>query len=175
MRWKIPLLLLYAGAFALVLLGSLEPAPPAFTARAESLHAKPFVMPTVQPVVIETVEHITPQEPIQTPVQAPQATPKPSTPQRGSLPSGSCASWIAAAGIDNPSAASFIFQKESGCRPQAVNGSGCAGLGQACPGSKLPCSLNDGVCQAKYFDGYAKSRYGSWSAALAFWQSHRWW
>ena len=47
---------------------------------------------------------------------------------------------------DNPYK-QFIYQHESGCRTNAVNSIGCAGLGQACPGTKLPCSLSDWVCQ----------------------------
>lgn len=71
--------------------------------------------------------------------------------------------------------AAYIYQHESGCRTEAVNGGGCAGIGQACPGSKMPCSLTDAPCQLGYFEAYALGRYGSWEAAYAFWQSHGWW
>lgn len=74
----------------------------------------------------------------------------------------------------NPYAA-YIYQHESGCRLDAVNGGGCAGIGQACPGSKLPCSLSDAPCQLAYFESYALGRYGSWEAAYQFWLSHGWW
>lgn len=70
--------------------------------------------------------------------------------------------------------AAFIYQRESGCNPAAVNGSGCRGIGQACPGSKLPCDA-DFACQHAWFEGYAISRYGSWEAAYAFWLRNHWW
>lgn len=69
----------------------------------------------------------------------------------------------------------FIYQHESGCRTHAVNSIGCVGLGQACPGSKLPCSLSDWGCQDAWFSNYAIQRYGSWEKAYQFWLSHRWW
>lgn len=74
----------------------------------------------------------------------------------------------------NPYAA-YIYQRESGCNPGSVNSSGCAGIGQACPGSKMPCSLTDAPCQLAYFEDYALGRYGSWEAAYQFWQFHSWW
>lgn len=69
----------------------------------------------------------------------------------------------------------YIYQHESGCRTDAVNSIGCAGLGQACPGSKLPCSLSDWACQDNYFSNYAIQRYGSWANAYAFWLNNHWW
>lgn len=69
----------------------------------------------------------------------------------------------------------FIYQHESGNNPGAVNSIGCAGLGQACPGSKLPCSLTDYACQDTFFTNYMLSRYGSWAKARAFWEANRWW
>lgn len=68
----------------------------------------------------------------------------------------------------------FIYMKESGNNPAAVNASGCRGLGQACPGSKLPCG-NDYACQDAWFTNYAISRYGSWENAYLFWLGHNWW
>lgn len=68
----------------------------------------------------------------------------------------------------------FIYQHESGNNPNAVNSIGCRGLGQACPGSKLPCGA-DYACQDAYFTNYALTRYGSWEAAYAFWVQHSWW
>lgn len=70
--------------------------------------------------------------------------------------------------------ASFIYMKESGCNPSAVNPSGCRGLGQACPGDKLPCDA-DFECQHKWFTGYAEGRYGSWEVAYNFWVANHWW
>ena len=72
-------------------------------------------------------------------------------------------------------AKAFIYQKESGNNPAAVNSIGCRGLGQACPGSKLPCSNTDYACQDAWFTNYALQRYGSWEAAYNFWVSHHWW
>lgn len=79
----------------------------------------------------------------------------------------------------------FIYKHESGCRTNAINSIGCIGLGQACPGSKLPCVVFDknghivnyGTwdCQDAYFSNYAIKRYGSWENAYYFWLSHRWW
>lgn len=71
--------------------------------------------------------------------------------------------------------AAYIYQRESGCNPGSVNPGGCAGIGQACPGSKMGCGLSDVSCQLAYFEAYALGRYGSWEAAYNFWQSHSWW
>lgn len=71
-------------------------------------------------------------------------------------------------------AKAFIYQHESGNNPSAVNSIGCRGLGQACPGSKLPCGA-DYACQDAWFTNYAMTRYGSWEAAYQFWQKNRWW
>ena len=70
-------------------------------------------------------------------------------------------------------AKAFIYQKESSNRTDAINqSSGACGIGQAWPCSKLPCTLQDYECQDRYFTGYMQSRYGSWSAAKAFWLSN---
>jgi TolA-binding protein len=71
-------------------------------------------------------------------------------------------------------AKAFIYQHESGNNPNAVNSIGCRGIGQACPGSKLPCGA-DYACQDAWFTNYAMTRYGSWEAAYQFWIAHRWW
>ncbi len=70
----------------------------------------------------------------------------------------------------------YIVSRESNWNPGARNSSGCLGLGQACPGSKLTavCSLDDTVCQLRYFTNYA-SRYGGWGGSYSFWQSHGYW
>jgi hypothetical protein len=65
-------------------------------------------------------------------------------------------------------AKNFVYMHESGNDPTAVNSQGCRGLGQACPGTKLPCG-NDYACQDQYFTAYMESRYGSWQAAKAHW------
>ena len=68
----------------------------------------------------------------------------------------------------------FIYQKESGNNPNAVNSIGCRGIGQACPGTKLPCGA-DYACQDAWFTNYAMTRYGSWEKAYNFWVANRWW
>ena len=68
----------------------------------------------------------------------------------------------------------YIYMKESGCNPSSVNSIGCRGIGQACPGTKLPCGA-DFNCQDKYFEQYAISRYGSWENAYRFWLNNHWW
>ena len=72
-------------------------------------------------------------------------------------------------------AKAFIYQHESGNNPGAINSQGCRGLGQACPGSKLPCSNSDYACQDAWFTNYAMTRYGSWEAAYQWWVQHSWW
>lgn len=79
--------------------------------------------------------------------------------------SGSCG--------DNPYK-QYIYQKESGCRTTAVNPIGCRGIGQACPGIKLPCG-DDFACQDAWFSNYAIQRYGSWENAYNFWLKNHWW
>jgi hypothetical protein len=72
-------------------------------------------------------------------------------------------------------AKAFIYQHESGNNPAAVNSIGCRGLGQACPGSKLPCSNSDYECQDAWFTNYMVQRYGTWENARAFWLNNHWW
>jgi uncharacterized protein YabE (DUF348 family) len=87
---------------------------------------------------------------------------------------------MARAGIapDDYTYADYVISHESGWRPDALSGNGCAGLGQACPASKLAAACpdwqNDPVCQLRYFTGYA-SRYSGWSGAYNFWLSHHYW
>ena len=68
----------------------------------------------------------------------------------------------------------YIYNHESSCNPSSVNSIGCRGVGQACPGSKLPCGA-DFACQDAWFSQYAISRYGSWEAAYNFWLINHWW
>lgn len=70
--------------------------------------------------------------------------------------------------------ANYIYTRESGCNLNAVNPGGCRGIGQACPGSKLPCGA-DYACQNAFFTNYAMQRYGSWEAAYSFWLKNHWW
>lgn len=95
--------------------------------------------------------------------------------------SGTKLDWMIAAGIPSSqhAAVDYIIGRESGWRPNAMNAGGCAGLGQACPGSKLanvcPEWQIDPVCQLKFFNGYATGRYGSWNEAYNFWIINHWW
>ena len=87
---------------------------------------------------------------------------------------------MAAAGISPSDYAyvDYIFSHESRWNAAALNSIGCAGLGQACPSSKLaavcPNWQNDPVCQTKWFAGYAQ-RYGGWSGAYNAWVTKHWW
>ncbi len=84
---------------------------------------------------------------------------------------------VAVSGDDNAYKL-FIYNKESGNNPARYNSSGCLGLGQACPASKLlkVCpDINDYACQDAWFTNYAISRYGSWAGAYQFWLGHHWW
>lgn len=78
--------------------------------------------------------------------------------------------------LDTSEAKAFIYQHESGNNPGAINAdSGACGLGQALPCSKMGCGLDDYGCQDQWFTDYMLSRYGSWVAAMSFWQSNRYW
>lgn len=72
--------------------------------------------------------------------------------------------------------ANYIYMHESGCRTHNPNGSGCDGIGQACPASKVigPCGY-DYACQNAWFTNYAIERYGSWAGAYNFWLNNHWW
>ncbi len=71
----------------------------------------------------------------------------------------------------------FIYFHESGNDPTRWNGSGCLGLGQACPASKLlaVCPNMDYACEDAWFTEYAVNRYGSWQGAYNFWLQNNWW
>lgn len=74
------------------------------------------------------------------------------------------------------SEANYIYMHESGCDPTKWNSSGCVGIGQACPASKLEaaCPGLDYACENAYFTAYA-SKYGGWSGAYEFWLANSWW
>lgn len=71
----------------------------------------------------------------------------------------------------------YIYLHESGNNPTRTNGSGCIGLGQACPGAKLlrVCPTLDYACEDAFFTSYAIARYGSWAGAYSFWLTHHYW
>jgi hypothetical protein len=88
---------------------------------------------------------------------------------------------LTAAGISNSNYmyVNYVIEHESHWNPAAVNASGCTGLGQACPGSKLaaacPSWRSDPVCQMKFFNQYAVGRYSSWAAAYNHKVAYGWW
>lgn len=77
--------------------------------------------------------------------------------------------------LPDDAAKAFIYSHESGNNPSATNPHGCYGLGQDCNGRVRALCGADYACQDAYFNNYASSRYGSWSGAEAFWQTHGWW
>ncbi len=77
-------------------------------------------------------------------------------------------------GCGDNSYANYIYMHESGCNLNAVNAGGCRGIGQACPGSKLPCGA-DYACQNAFFTQYANATYGGWAGAYNFWLNNHWW
>ena len=86
--------------------------------------------------------------------------------------SGSCADWMAAAGIPDIYSTHKLIINESGCNPNAVNpSSGACGIPQALPCSKIAHCGVEPVCQLRWMDQYVKGRYGSWDGALAAWNS----
>jgi hypothetical protein len=92
------------------------------------------------------------------------------------LPSGgSCADWIAGAGINDMANAAELIRRESGCNPHAMNSSsGACGIAQELPCGKSGCQLGDGACQVKWMNTYVTGRYGSWAAAVAFHNANNW-
>jgi hypothetical protein len=70
----------------------------------------------------------------------------------------------------------YIYSKESGWNPYAVNKtSGACGLNQELPCGKSGCALSDVLCQFRWGTNYANGRYGSWNGAYNFWRSNSWW
>lgn len=72
-------------------------------------------------------------------------------------------------------AKAYIYSRESGNNPNAINPGGCYGLGQDCNGVLRTQCGADYACQDAYFDAYAARRYGGWEGAYAFWQQNHWW
>ena len=102
--------------------------------------------------------------PVQTSYQAPaQQTYTRPTPAAATYP------------VDANGAKATIYARESGNNPNATNPSGCYGIGQDCNGVVRTQCGADYACQDQYFTNYMASRYGSWEAALAFWNANGWW
>lgn len=100
-----------------------------------------------------------------------------------SLPSGSHTDWMSEAGIPESDwgYVDHIISHESGWRPDAVNGSGCIGLGQNCPSNGkyflkeyCPDWDTNPVCQLRRWTGYA-AKYGGWQGAYGYWLSNGNW
>lgn len=71
--------------------------------------------------------------------------------------------------------AHFIYSHESGCDSNKWNSSGCYGIGQSCPASKIAHCGSDYSCQNAFFTNYANKAYGGWAGAYAFWIRNHWW
>jgi len=84
---------------------------------------------------------------------------------------------VAVKSVDTTDAKSFIYFHESGNDPTKYNSSGCLGLGQACPASKLlqVCPTMDYACEDSWFTNYMVNRYGTWENAKTFWLNNNWW
>lgn len=103
------------------------------------------------------------------------AKPTQTAPQAVSQPTGDCHTWMQQAGITNPGVAYTLIMRESGCNPNAVNpSSGACGIGQQRPCGKWPHTWNDPVGGMIDMQNYVFGRYGSWEAALSWWDSHHW-
>lgn len=89
----------------------------------------------------------------------------------------------AAGGCGDNQYAAYIYGMESGgrvvgnCNPTSRNPSGCLGIGQACPGSKLlaVCPNLDYACENVFFTNYAIGKYKSWENAYNFHVANGWW
>ena len=90
---------------------------------------------------------------------------------------GSKDEWLQASGID-PSKWGYvdaIVSRESGWNPNATNPSGACGLAQALPCGKVGGGGGyDPVSSLRWMDSYVKGRYGGWSGAYSYWQTHHW-
>lgn len=106
------------------------------------------------------------------PAPAPVSQPAAASPATNRAVQTVVQSYPAVSGSD---AKAFIYSHESGNNPNAVSPNGCYGLGQDCNGRVQAQCGADYACQDAYFTNYAVSRYGSWDAAAAFWQTHGWW
>lgn len=131
-----------------------------------------------------TVAKDKPVDVVQKPVEAPEPKEEPKQPVTPPAPKPAVVAAPVApqpAPVASPTEAeakAFIYMKESGNNPLAVNrSSGACGLGQSLPCAKVLSSCPDMnyQCQDAWFTNYMQSRYGTWAKAMAFWQIHRWW
>lgn len=134
--------------------------------RSESLEIEEQVDSHVEPEVVQEVPETKPEQPIIEPEPQPVAVVQP----QPVAPNGSCQDWMAQAGVPITAASTQLIINESGCRPDAVNpSSGACGIPQALPCSKMPCTLQDPVCQLQWMNNYVQERYNTWDSALSFW------
>lgn len=78
--------------------------------------------------------------------------------------------------VSEQEAKEFIYMKESGNNPQAVNSIGCVGIGQDCNGQLIKeCPDLSYSCEDAFFTRYAEARYGGWVQAYQAWLSKNWW
>jgi hypothetical protein len=123
------------------------------SATAVSQPAAPPAAPPARPAVTTAAWHY-------------DCRPQPAAVKQAVADAGLSAEWPAI---------SAILEPESCLDPGRLNYLNCAGLGQACPGTKLTCGPDDITCQIGFFNRYAIERYGSWWTALSFRQAHNWW
>lgn len=92
-------------------------------------------------------------------------------PSRAYASTGSCADWMAQAGVPNNYASNELIRRESNCNPRAVNSSsGACGIPQNING----CTTYDPVAQLRWMQNYVVSRYKTWEAAVAFHDRNNW-
>jgi hypothetical protein len=112
-----------------------------------------------------------------------RTTPKVNVPKSCSAFSGNqgigCALMLQAGfGLDQMSCLVNIWNKESGWKTTAANGSGAYGIPQARPASKMAAYgsdyLTNPATQIKWGLDYIKDRYTSPCGAWSFWGSHNW-
>jgi hypothetical protein len=81
-----------------------------------------------------------------------------------------CEIWMEKAGVEISHSSKTLIQNESNCRPNAINpSSGACGIPQALPCGKMPCTLEDPICQLRWMNNYVITRYSTWSNALNYW------
>lgn len=122
----------------------------------------------IQPLQAKAYAHKQPVAPV-----APKASPVAST-----SVSGTCEDWMRQAGITDIPTALWLVQHESGCRSTAQNPHSTAyGIFQFLDSTWAGAGCtktSDPVQQMVCGQRYVNNRYGGWSGAKAFWQSHRW-
>ena len=129
------------------------------------------------------------EQPTEAPAPEPTAQPAQTAPAPVSAPDtapdGSHDDWMRQAGIaeEDLNYARFIVDHENGkwCANRSFGQAECGagivtmayGACQALPGTKMATAGDDWatniITQLRWCDGYAKSRYGSWSAAYYHW------